>query len=387
MVHEAIALQHQALESELEALLTEAELIRTYQPHFNVLLKDDKSPLYIHITNETFPKVVRIRKKELFKLKKPGTILGPFPSAYKVQEVLKIARRIFPWCSKGFDARHPAACFEYHLDLCPGACLGEISPQAYQENISHLVLFLKGKKKHVLRELAERLKTAAQAERFEEAAQLRDTIAIIIEVTSTTYKLKPELSTAALTANIATDGRAYLRSILNLHTHLPRTATLNRIEGYDVSNIQGTLASVGMVVFTEGKATTDQYRLFNIRTLDTPNDYHMLREALSRRQNHPEWGIPDLLVIDGGKGQVRSVLSVWSWLCPVIGIAKNPDRLIIPHLDAADVRPLSRKSIEYSVLKLPETHPALKLVQQIRDEVHRFSNSHHGKRRQRSLFT
>ncbi len=381
MVQTASKVQWKVLESELEALLTEAELIRTYQPPSNVLLKDDKSPLYIHITKETFPKVVRLRKKELVKQKNTGTVLGPFPSAYKVNEVLKIARSIFPWCAKGYNPHDLTPCFEYHIDLCPGVCLGKTSASEYQDIIDNLILFLKGKKKDVVKRMQDQLRAAAKAERFEQAAVLRDKIAIITEVTGSSYKLKPELSTAALTATIATDGRAYLRSLLSMHANVPRTAELTRIEGYDVSNTQGTLASVGMVVFTEGRADSGQYRMFNIRTLDTPNDYHMLQEALTRRQNHRGWGMPDLVVIDGGKGQVRAVLKVWGWQCPVIGIAKDPDRLIIPNIYPDDVRPVTRKKIEYAEVKLPPTHPALKLVQQVRDEVHRFSNAQHGRRR------
>lgn len=386
MVQTAVQVKWKVLESELEALLTEAELIRTYQPPSNVLLKDDKSPLYIHITKETFPKVVRLRKKELVKQKITGTVLGPFPSAYKVNEVLKIARTIFPWCSKGYNPADPTPCFEYHLDLCPGVCVGKISAKDYQDIMTNLSTFLKGKKKDVVKRMTEQLHQAAKEERFETAAKLRDKIALITEVTGSSYKLKPELSTAALTATIATDGRAYLRSLLNMHANVPRTAELTRIEGYDVSNTQGTLASVGMVVFTDGRADNGQYRMFNIRTLDTPNDYHMLQEALTRRQNHRGWGIPDLIVIDGGKGQVRAVLKVWGWQCPVIGIAKDPDRLIIPNISPTDPRPVTKTKIEYAEVKLPPTHPALKLVQQIRDEVHRFSNTHHGKRRVREMF-
>ncbi len=386
MVQTATQVKWKVLESELEALLTEAELIGTYQPPSNVLLKDDKSPLYIHITKETFPKVVRLRKKELVKLKNTGAVLGPFPSAYKVNEVLKIARTIFPWCAKGYNPQDLSPCFEHHIDLCPGVCTGKITAPEYQLIIDNLILFLKGKKKDVVKHLNEQLQTAAKEERFEDAAVLRDRLAVITEVTGSNYRLKPELSTAALTATIATDGRAYLRSLLSLHANVPRTAELTRIEGYDVSNTQGTLASVGMVVFTDGRADNGQYRMFNIRTLDTPNDYHMLQEALTRRQNHRGWGVPDLVVIDGGKGQVRAVLKVWGWQCPVIGIAKDPDRLIIPNVTPADVRPVTRSKIEYAVVKLPPTHPALKLVQQIRDEVHRFSNAQHRKRRVKEMF-
>src|SRR5260221_143848 len=131
LVFHAKQLKFSVLESELEALLVETELIRTHQPQYNILLKDDKSPLYVQVTDEDFPRVLTIRKKEIDKGQVKGTILGPFPSAFQLNEVLNIARRIFPWCNGGKNSR---PCFYYHLDLCPGACVGEISAENYQEN-------------------------------------------------------------------------------------------------------------------------------------------------------------------------------------------------------------------------------------------------------------
>ncbi len=394
MVSTAVELRYQVLESELEALLIEAELIRTHQPPFNVLLKDDKTPLYILITNDRFPQVTTVRKRELQHFQPKGTILGPFPSSYKVREVLKIARRIFPWCS------HPEGnrpCFYYHLGLCPGACVGTISQADYQAIIHNLILFLRGQKKVVLRNIEKELKAAVSKEEFEQAARLRDSMANITAVTQRTFTLAENPILPTLKLDRAEESVIQLRQVLTNYLQLPKTVKLNRIECYDVSNTQGTNAAVSMVVFIGGQAAKEEYKVFNIKTVPGANDYAMLQEALTRRQNHPEWGIPDLIIIDGGKGQLRAVLSVWTWLTPVISIAKEPDRLIIPippetsisvnemTLEARLRKPAQRKQLRYYELSLPGNHLALNLVQQLRDEAHRFSKKQHSRRRTKAL--
>lgn len=388
MVHTATKLQYQELESELEALLVEAELIRLHQPPFNVLLKDDKSPLYINITDEPFPRVLTCRKKEIDQGLIKGTLLGPFPSAYKVREVLKIARQIFPWCNapRQLDSDHPRACFYYHLGLCPGVCLGSIDMETYRHTIKQLTLFLRGQKKAILRQLQQEMKAAAVAEQFEIAQILRDRISLISSVTERKYQLRPDLTLPSLRLNQAEERLTYLRQMLSQYLSIPKTYPLQRVEAYDVSNTSGQLASVAMVVAEQGLMNPSEYRLFNIRTLNTPNDFAMHQEALQRRQNHAEWGTPDLIVIDGGKGQLRAALKVWQWACPVVGLAKDPDRLIIPGLGLTSPDAKTRATTpRYHEILLDPTNPGVQLLQQLRDESHRFSNQQHARRRTRHL--
>ena len=403
LVQTATKVKFQELDSELEALLIEAELIRTHQPEFNILLKDDKSPLYLHLTKDEFPQVKLIRKKELSLTSHKGTVLGPFPSTYKLKEVLKIARKIFPWCEaplqRGEVRRSPAnggaqagdhpklkPCFYYHINQCPGACIGKISAQDYQDNIKQLQLFLTGKTKAVVKELKLKLKQQSDLEHYEQAAILRDRLKLIEEVTSPKFRLQPDVTLPQLKATFSEEALTQLTRILkNYFLHLTPT-TLHRIEGYDVSNTSGQLAAVSMVTFLSGKADKNEYRLFNIKTLNTPNDYQMMKEALLRRQNHPEWGKPDLIVIDGGKGQLRAALSVWTWPGIVISIAKKPDRIIFPIHNAQLSMHNKKLKLCYQVLKLSSNHPALRLVQQIRDESHRFSQFQHKRRRTKQMF-
>ncbi len=382
MVAAATQVKNKILDSELEALLIEAELIRLHQPPYNTLLKDDKTPLYIQITREDFPRVLTIRKRDLQQQSHPGTILGPYPSSGKIKEVLKIARKIFPWCNQPQQAKKSKACFYYHLDQCPGVCVRKISQKEYQAQISNLVTFLRGQKKTVLKNLKQQLQKFADAEKFEQAATTRDQIQLIKEVTQKKYPLQPTLVLPSLTDNDH-ETLLHLQKILATYLKMPHDYPLHRIEGYDVSNTAGKLASVSMVVFIDGQPATNQYRLFNIKTINTPNDYGMLNEAITRRQHHSEWGEPDLVVIDGGKGQLRSVLKAWKWSTPIISIVKNPDRIVIP----IEIIRRPRLSITYQIVSLPSDHPVLHLIQHIRNESHRFSKKQHLKRRTKNMLS
>lgn len=381
MVSLAQEVRFQVLESELEALLIEAELIRAHQPFFNTLLKDDKSQLYLLFTKEDFPRPLRLRRTDLKKkiYQSHLALLGPFASSYKLDEVLKIVRPIFPWCGKA-DKKDQRPCFYYHLELCPGACCGQVSPVQYRENIQNLIAFLKGKKKFVQQRLEKQMKSAAAAEKFEEAAVLRNKLRMITEITAKTYKLKPDLILPSFQVDAAQNGIAALRRLLNQEGVAAVDHPLHRIECYDVSNTQGKNATVSMVTFTDGQPDKSEYKYFKIRSLDTPNDYFMLQEAIQRRQNHPEWGLPDLMVIDGGRGQLRAVKLVCTLANPIISIVKNPDRLVLAINDLENPGHFTTK-----IIALDTDHPALKLIQQLRDEAHRFAKKQHSRLRDNFL--
>ncbi|MFH1966938.1 MAG: UvrB/UvrC motif-containing protein [Patescibacteria group bacterium] len=397
LVQSARKLKYQVLANELIALLTEAELIRTYQPRYNILFKDDKSPLYIHISKDKFAQVKQVRKQDMIHHHLQGTLLGPFASAFRVKEVLKLARKIFPWCDRPNQAgpnqagpnralSHPnqllpsgRACFYYHLDQCPGACLGLVSAARYHRHIQQLTLFLRGQSHLVQKELKLEMQNLSQTKQYEQAGKIRDQLKAIEAVTSQPISLKPDLSTPGLTRSWPQDTSTYLKRLIAQYAGLPDAFRLQRIEGYDVSNTSGQLAVVSMVVFENGQKNGVEYRLFNIKTLHTPNDYQMMKEALARRANHPEWCLPDLIVIDGGRGQLRAALTAWPHPTPIVSLAKDPDRIMIPVLDK------NRQPITYHELKLPRSHPALQLVQAVRDEAHRFSKQHYIQRRAKKM--
>lgn len=375
------------LKSELQALLIEAELIRAHQPFYNSLLKDDKSKLYLLFTKEDYPRIIRLRKSDLKKRRYQNSlaILGPFASSYKVNELLKIVRPIFPWCNKQNKSDHQA-CLYYHLELCPGACCDKISPQAYQENIKQLIKLLRGKNKALLKELAQKMKDLATAEKFEEAQKIKNKIDLIKEVTEEQYQLQPELILPDLTRKKQQEALINLRHIMHERGLVDLQYRFQRIEAYDVSNTQGNQATVSMVCFIDGYPELSEYKFFKIRQLAKPNDYAMLQEAIIRRQQHPEWGRPNLIVIDGGKGQLRSVNRVWRqsqfFNCPVISLVKNPDRLV---LITRKIDKKNKESWQTDIIKLAKNHPTLHLISQLRDEAHRFAKKQHTRLREQNL--
>lgn len=383
MVKKAASLHWQVLDSELEALLVEAQLINTYQPPCNILLKDDKSWLYILITKEEWPRVLRVRRREALRKNLTAHVFGPFPSSYKVNEVLKIARSIFPWCNAK-RGKKMQRCFYEHLDLCPGVCTQSIERSEYLSIIKNLGLFLRGQKKPVLQELRQQLKAAAAAQKYEQAAKLRDQITAIEEVTSQNTRLRQDFFLPKLLEDKNQDVLVKLAGLLHEQLLLPANFPLDRIEGFDVSNTSGQEAVVSMVVFTHGLADKKEYRLFNIKTLKTPNDFAMLKEALERRGKHSDWPRPSLILIDGGRGQVgKALLALKNTVLEntaVIGLEKNPDRLVIPGTNVASKR-------HWQIVNFSPSDPVLHLLEQIRDEAHRFGKKHHVSKRTKALFS
>lgn len=363
LVERAKTVTYKVYTSELEALLAEAEDIRLYRPEYNILLKDDKSPLYILITDDQYPRVKTIRRQEIIKGDFRGELFGPYQSAYMAKQVLRAIRPAFRWCDQvgRTNRRSQRPCFYYHIGQCSGACIGEVSPRAYKARMRRLERFLRGQSKQVEQQLEKQVRLAAREQRYEEAQEYKEELEMIHQLLQPTYHLKPDLH-LFLSSQHGTE-TALKQLTQHLQSHLPtvEASQLRRVEAYDVSNLQGQYASVSMVVLTHGSPDPKNYRLFNIRRKNTPDDYAMMREALSRRQRHPEWGMPDLVVIDGGKGQVSAVLSVWDWPTPVIGLAKNPDRLVIPTEDG------------FTILPVDGLGEGGKLLQQARDEAHRFA--------------
>src|SRR3989344_2235345 len=250
LVSEIASLETIIVESELEALILEANLIKKYLPLFNVRLTDDKDYLYIGITKEDFPKVVFIRKQDLKSLKK---FFGPFPSGRTVRETLKMLRRVFPWCS----GERNRACFYYHLGLCPGACLGLINKQDYNKIISRFSKFLDGKKEELVSELNSEMKEMSGQQKYEEAGRIKKIIEGIHYLTQVN-RTKSYLENP----NFLDDENR--QALIDLQNDLGLDKLPERIEGYDISNIQGKDATGSMVVLTNGEIDKSQYRIFKI---------------------------------------------------------------------------------------------------------------------------
>ncbi len=382
------------VESELEALILEANLIKKFLPPYNIKLTDDKDYLYILITKETFPKVITGRKADL---KTAKEFFGPFPSARVVRDTLKKLRRVFPWCSNppklggrvqglgfrsgrsGFlengtllDNDHKSSevlaktgqrpCFYRHLGLCPGACTGEITAKDYQKILTRFAKFMQGKKEDVIADLEAEMAECVKKLEFEQAAYIKKTIIGIHYILQ-----QNKVSVYLENPNFVEDQNQ--RSLEQLQRALRLTKLPERIECFDISNIQGTEATGSMVVLTNGEIDKSQYRKFKIHITGKPNDVGMHKEMMQRRLGHPEWPFPDLMIIDGGRGQVRGAkeeLEKKGVDIPIFGLAKRLEWLYHP---------------EEEIIKLPTSSLAIRLLQKIRDEAHRFAITYHRKLR------
>ncbi len=385
MTAQAATVNHINVFSEFEGLLLEASLINKHQPKYNSRLKDDKSFLYIAITNEEFPKVLALRKSDL---KTPRYFFGPFPSAKTVRQVLRFLRRIIPYCSQK-ENRRP--CFWSHLGLC-SPCPGEISKlrgaerqmarELYLTNIKNLVAVLRGKSKVLSQTLEKEMNEAARKKNFEKAAQIRDQFQKLTYLTTQHFPLNSYLEKNNFFEEEQEKELTELASILNI-------PNLQRIECYDISNIFGQFATGSMVVFINGIQSSDNYRRFRIKMISQPNDVAMIKEIISRRLKHKEWPYPDLLTVDGGRGQVSAALNVlkqWNINIPVIGLAKRLETVIIPVFrhpefssgsSSGEILKQVQNDVSYEEINLPANSPALNLLKRLRDQSHRFALSYH----------
>lgn len=367
--------RYQELGSDFEAQLVEARLIQAYQPAYNIQLKDDKSPIYIVVTSETFPQVKLERGRNLSRWSSSkASVFGPFPNASQARAVLKTARRIFPYCSaSATDKKRKKACFYFHLGQCPGVCVGEMDSFQYKRLIRRLKLLLSGKVKLLSQKLAREIHQYSRVEEFEKAAVARDQLQSL-QLLGHTHPSREDFELPVLLSDQVADSLVKLRALLRQYLALPVTYTLQRIEGYDISNLGGDWATGAMVVFMDGASAKDEYRKFKIRTLTTSNDVGMLEEVIRRRFRHAEWETPNLVVVDGGRGQLRAARSAVPSPIPVVGLAKDPDRLVV----------ITRQG-KFKTVKLPPRDPATHLLQHIRDESHRFAKKYHTKLRSKAL--
>lgn len=364
LVSQITGLETIIVESELEALILEANLIKKYKPHYNVRLTDDKDYLYIKVTYEQFPKVITARKKDL---KGSLKFFGPFPSATTVKNTLRSLRRVFPWCSNPYGKR---PCFYYHIKLCPGPCAGEISRSEYKKTIRRFIAFMSGKKEQLMDDLIKEMNQEASQEDFESAQRIKKTLEGV------TYLTQPNHAQVYLeNPNFLEDERnlalSEMKNVLKL-TNFPE-----RIEGYDISNISGQDAVASMVVLTNGEIDKSQYRKFKINITGKPNDFAMLAEVIRRRMKN-DWKKPDVLLIDGGRGQVSAVYQQIQKTgdpefkkIPIFGLAKRMEWLYTPAGEE---------------IKLPRASRTLRLLQRLRDEAHRFAITFYRKRHSLSLY-
>lgn len=335
--------------SALEALILEANLIKFYYPYYNTLEKDNKSFLYLVFTRDPFPKPLLIRGHDLETDPKAYLgVYGPYTSARSLRASLDWLRRIFPWSTCEPSQKQP--CFSTHIGLCPGVCVGQADPRAYRRTIRDLMAFFEGKKEEILKRRHKEMLLAAREKRFEDAAKIRNQLFALEHIKDIALLKREDEDIGMIRADEAP------------------VLFFGRIEGYDISHVQGTAMVASMVVFERGEPAKREYRTFRIKTVEASNDTAALRETLMRRFRHT-WPKPDLLLIDGGLGQVHAAEEVLHHLnlqIPVIGMAKGPERKRTDLICSQTHEAVCRMAEEY-----------LRLLTQVRDEAHRFAIRYH----------
>ncbi|HEU5004492.1 MAG TPA: excinuclease ABC subunit UvrC [Candidatus Saccharimonadales bacterium] len=381
LVNEIADIDWTEVETEADALFLEAELVRRYMPRFNILLRDDKSQLYVRIDIKSdYPTVTLVRRP----LDDGAEYFGPFINSLAIKKALRYLRRAFPYAtSRPVGAKR--ANLHYHLGLDPGLEEGRTSLEDYRANLRKLMLYLHGKRVALVRDIERDMKAAAKAQDFEKAAKLRNQL----------FSLQ-QLNRQILFGDRELQDAAKDEALSGLGLLLGLTAPPRRIEGFDISHMQGTDTVSSMVVFDSGVPNKTAYRKFKMR-LAGNDDFAHMAETVARRlreDNRKKWGVADLMLIDGGKGQLSAALNARNMAgltkIPMVGLAKREEEIIIsregslPGIDITAVINCATKlgayvsdSDNYLSILLPKDSPIVKLLQRIRDESHRFAVSYH----------
>ncbi|HSH55251.1 MAG TPA: excinuclease ABC subunit UvrC [Candidatus Limnocylindrales bacterium] len=388
LVNEIADVDWMVVESEIEALFLEAEMIRRYMPKYNILLRDDKAMAYIRIDYDSdYPTVSTTRRP----LDDGARYFGPYPSLTSVRVALKLLRRIFPYATRQI-AGQKRVTLHYHLGLDPGLEEGRTTLEEYRGNLRKLMAYIEGKRKTIMLELEKEMKACARAQDFEKAAELRNRLNALQNLNKQVIFSDKEFM------DISKDHALNeLCDLLGLKNY-PQ-----RIEGYDISHMSGTDVVASMVVFTNGVSDKAEYRKFKTKK-DHNNDFYNMYETLSRRlseKNVKAWGKPSLVLIDGGKGQLEAAIRARDEAqcadkdgeavpscqdLPFIGLAKREEQIVI-HKAQSNVslnpevlhtlRGFTSESEDFILVNLPHGTNVVKLLQRIRDESHRFAVSYH----------
>lgn len=357
--------EHILCSSELHALVLESQLIQRYKPPYNVIWKDDKSYLYIKIPiKDPFPQVSLVRREN------DGISLyfGPFSSTSDVRFLLSSIRKIVPFCTQKQPIKKP--CFYSKIGLCnpcPGSLNNQMSESInkqmkarYRSQIRKVITILEGKAADVLTDIRNKITKHAGAEEFEKSIELRNQLLNLEQLIHLRSFERFEYSNAY-------DPDIALQKLTSiLYTVTKQTFKLHRIECYDISNLMQKEATASMVVATDGILDKAEYKRFKLKVTGV-SDFKMLTETIERRMNN-DWLQPNLIVIDGGTPQVITISGVLKKLnidIPLIGIAKHPDRIVVLIHGAT-------KTYKFSL-----HNEGFKLIQQLRDESHRFAKKYH----------
>jgi len=369
--------------SEIEALILEAHLIKKYQPKYNIVWRDDKNYFFVVITKETFPRIfwTHQRKLKIKNLKFKINFIGPFVDGKALKQTLKVLRKVFPYRTCKTLPKQP--CLWYQLSRCPAPCsskskLGKLIPgveikikKDCQRNAKNLLKILEKGKIQVLKDLKKEMKKASRNQDFEKAAKIRDQISALEKILAHAKIFE--------SVDIRHQQSENWQTIQKIFQKILKTRkVISRIEAYDVSNIQGQNATGSMVTFINSRPDKNFYRKFKIKIAGKPNDIAMIKEVLKRRFKHPEWGWPDLILIDGGIAQLSAALKIKNKKLKiknkimVMSLAKKHNELFVER----QKKPILLKNLPREIFNL---------ILQLRDEAHRFARKYHLKLREIDL--
>jgi excinuclease ABC subunit C len=353
------------MKSEPEALLLEGKLIKEYRPRFNAAFKDDKRFLLVKVDmNEPYP---RFRFARLAKAD-GARYFGPFAHAGVVRRAMQFMRKKYGVLIAGTGAPTEKD-LKYSTYIVP-VPLQEMSREEYLRRVELACAFLEGRNREAMDELNEQMRAAARAMQFEKAAELRDMVASLHEVARAARERKFGRNfTSKIEPQTEMEDLQRVLKMQKLPEH---------VEGFDISNISGTLCVASTVCFRDARPNKEHYRHYRIRSVNGIDDFAAMTEVVGRRYARvkAEGGpLPDLMMVDGGAGQLTAALRALTDLeicdLPVIGLAKQMEEIYVPGQSAT--------------IRLPRNSPALHLIQRLRDEAHRFANAYHQKLRKRRI--
>ncbi len=346
------------VDTEMDALFLESEMIKRYKPKWNILLRDDKTVSYVRIDMKSEVPYVSMTRQPL---DDKATYIGPFYAKTTIATALRILRKVFPYYDRPYDGKKT---LNTDLGLTPGIEVGRSTPAEYKKNLRKLIRYLEGDRQKLISDIEKEMKVEAKLNHFERATELRNQYFGLKGL-----KKKIVFSDKEF-LNISSD-----QALLELQKMLSLSNPPRRIEGYDISHQQGSNVVASMVVFVNGVSDRSEYRKFKLRR-QTNDDVNNMREIIERRLKHQEWDYPNLVILDGAEGQVNAVKDLLKTAnIPVIGRDKSGDHtrnasvhIVIPD----DTEPSGFRSVF-----LPSDSHVAKLIARIDDESHRFAITYH----------
>jgi excinuclease ABC subunit C len=367
--------------SEAEALFMESRLIKDLKPHYNVLATDDRTFPYLAVTvRDEFPGVFITRNPQDEQFRQ-ARLFGPFASSGALREAVGVMQRIFRFrtCHLDIKASDKAnrwfrPCLLYAIDQCTAPCANHIDAESYRADIKRMLAFIASQRTQVIRDLRAQMEAASKARKYERAASMRDQLRAIEKLDEREHDPEAARAWQPEVTVFATDPSASMRSLNRL---FGGEAPIRSMEAIDIAHLGGSETVGAKVCFIDGKPFKDAYRRYRIRTADN-DDYQSMREVVARgyrKAGHGETLFPDMVLIDGGQGQLAAAQEAFAAMPIqpplVVALAKREEVLWVQE--------------QATPIRLGRTHPALKLCQAIRDEAHRFAGHYHTLLRKKAL--